>query len=72
MSRLFERFFRVEVQSQIPGTGLGLAIARDLVNMHGGHIAAASRPQEGSIFAIYLPSSPEDDDSKLNRPDNLR
>ena len=72
MPRLFERFFRVEVQSQIPGTGLGLAIARDLVNMHGGHIAAASRPQEGSTFAIYLPSLPEDEDlATLNRSDRI-
>jgi PAS domain S-box-containing protein len=55
LARLFERFFRVETQGKIPGTGLGLSIAKELIEWHGGQIAAASTPGEGSIFALYLP-----------------
>jgi signal transduction histidine kinase len=55
LPHIFERFYRVQSQGNIPGTGLGLSIARELVELHGGHIAAASTPGEGSIFAIYLP-----------------
>lgn len=52
---LFERFFRIKTQKDIRGTGLGLSIARELVELHSGRIAVASLPDEGSIFAIYLP-----------------
>jgi PAS domain S-box-containing protein len=55
LPHVFERFYRVQPQGNIPGTGLGLSIARELVELHGGHIAAASTLGVGSIFAIYLP-----------------
>jgi signal transduction histidine kinase/ActR/RegA family two-component response regulator len=39
------------------GLGLGLAIARQLVEAHGGTIAARSRGKdEGATFEVYLPS----------------
>ena len=52
---LFERFYRVRTQSNVRGTGLGLAIARDLIELHAGHISVASTPGQGSVFAVYLP-----------------
>ncbi|MCP4362280.1 MAG: hypothetical protein GY796_30100, partial [Chloroflexi bacterium] len=55
LPHLFSRFYRVETQQKIRGTGLGLAIARKLIELHGGHIAVASVPNQGSTFAIYLP-----------------
>jgi two-component system phosphate regulon sensor histidine kinase PhoR len=55
LPRVFERFYRVNAQQSIRGTGLGLPIARELVEMHSGHINVASTPGKGSTFAIYLP-----------------
>ncbi len=55
--RIFERFYRVNSQSNIPGTGLGLAITRELVLLQSGRMALSSVPGEGSVFAVYLPVS---------------
>ncbi|MCB9080041.1 MAG: response regulator [Anaerolineaceae bacterium] len=52
---VFDRFYRAKAQQNIRGTGLGLSISRDLVKLHGGHIAVASELGQGSVFAIYLP-----------------
>jgi PAS domain S-box-containing protein len=55
LPRLYERFYRVKTQGNIPGTGLGLSIVQELIELHSGHIGAASTPGEGSIFAVYVP-----------------
>lgn len=55
--RIFERFYRVNSQSNVPGTGLGLAITRELVALHSGRVALASAIGQGSTFAVYLPVS---------------
>jgi PAS domain S-box-containing protein len=55
LPHLYERFYRVKTQGNTAGTGLGLSIVQELVELHSGHIVAASTPGEGSIFAVYLP-----------------
>lgn len=59
LTRVFERFYRVEPsRSRDPGgTGLGLAIVKHLVGLHGGSVSAANRPQGGAVFAVRLPRS---------------
>jgi signal transduction histidine kinase len=54
---VFEKFFQAHNQSQAAqkGTGLGLAIARQIVEAHGGVIAADSTPGVGTTFSITLP-----------------
>ena len=68
---LFERFFRVKTQGNVPGTGLGLSITRELVELHGGYVALASVPGKGSVFGVYLPLLADDnlgsDDSSRNK-----
>lgn len=55
LPHLFERFYRAKTQGNVPGTGLGLSIARELVELHQGHIAVASTLNQGSTFTVYLP-----------------
>lgn len=56
LARLFEQFFRLDSarSSATGGAGLGLAIAREIVELHGGQIAAESA--DGRItFTVTLP-----------------
>jgi signal transduction histidine kinase len=67
LSRIFERFYRVKTQGNIPGTGLGLSIARELVALNNGQVAVASALNSGSRFVIYIPlleDSAHDHDSR--------
>jgi signal transduction histidine kinase len=65
LPHIFDKFYQVGEQARSKGAGLGLAIAREIVDAHGGNIAAESEPGHGTIFRIVLPlyhtvtSSPE-------------
>lgn len=60
LSRVFERFYRVDrSRARDPGgTGLGLSIVRHLVELLGGRIVAANREGGGSVFTVWLPRQP--------------
>ncbi len=55
--RLFERFHRIEnVRARSnEGSGIGLALVKELVELHGGNISAASNPGAGTTFTIRIP-----------------
>ena len=56
LTRVFERFFRVDKSRARPGgTGLGLAIVKNLVNVLQGDVTAANREGGGAIFTVRLP-----------------
>lgn len=61
LSRIFERFYRVDNSNtrRIGGSGLGLAITQALVELHGGRIWVESTPGEGSTFYLTLPLATE-------------
>jgi signal transduction histidine kinase len=58
LSRIFERFYRVDKsRARDPGgTGLGLAIVKHLVELHGGRVRVENAPGAGASFTIELPS----------------
>lgn len=60
LSRIFERFYRVDRarSRRAGGTGLGLAIVKHIAHVHGGHATVASTPGEGSTFTIHLSPAP--------------
>ena len=57
LTRIFERFYRVDdARPRDPGgTGLGLAIVKHLIGLHGGSVRAANREGGGTVFTIELP-----------------
>src|SRR5262252_4394753 len=57
LSRVFERFYRVDKsRARDPGgTGLGLAIVKHLIELHNGSVRAENRPEGGTRVVITLP-----------------
>jgi two-component system phosphate regulon sensor histidine kinase PhoR len=60
LSRLFERFYRVDRarSRELGGTGLGLAIVKHIAMAHGGNASVQSQEGYGSTFCITLPALP--------------
>ena len=57
LPNIFDRFHQVDGSStrKYQGVGIGLALARDLVQQHGGKLAARSQLGRGTTFRFELP-----------------
>ena len=55
LSRIFERFYRVDKSRTGSGTGLGLSISKHIIEAHGGKIWAESDEGRGSVFYFVIP-----------------
>ncbi len=57
MSRLTERFYRVDKgrSRETQGTGLGLAIVKHVLARHDARLRIESEPGKGSVFTIQFP-----------------
>ncbi|TQV74614.1 phosphate regulon sensor histidine kinase PhoR [Aliikangiella marina] len=67
ISRLTERFFRVNVNRsrQIGGTGLGLSIVKHILENLGGYLNVESELGRGSEFSAYFPRYRAIDESQV-------
>jgi len=54
-SRVFEKYYRVQNNTDEYGTGIGLSLVRELVLKMEGEISLKSNLGEGSVFALSMP-----------------
>ncbi len=54
-TRIFERFFQVEIESSVKGHGIGLWHTAELVQLMDGQISVQEETTEGAVFRVSLP-----------------
>ncbi len=55
LTRVFDKFYRVQRPESVSGTGLGLSISKGIVEAHHGFIYARAREGGGTLVVIELP-----------------
>ncbi len=58
LAHIFDELYRGENARGLPGSGLGLTLVRRIIELHGGSVEVASRPNQGTMVRVRLPSSP--------------
>jgi signal transduction histidine kinase len=57
MTKIFQKFYRINEYSKEKGTGLGLSYVKEVIKKHDGEVNVESNPDIGSRFTISLPIS---------------
>lgn len=55
LSRIFDRFYRVDSSRSSKGTGLGLALVKSITDLHGGSATATSELNHGTTVTLTFP-----------------
>jgi len=71
LSRVFERFHRVEGSRTGPGTGLGLAIVKHIAEAHGGRAVMESIEGRGTTVRVQLPAPREPQPAEAGGQDGI-
>lgn len=59
LKKIFDRYYRVQVQKSKPGLGLGLYISQNILHSHGSRLTVESESGKGSTFSFSLPAIKE-------------
>jgi len=59
LTRVFDKFYRVQRPGSVSGTGLGLSISKGIIEAHHGNIYALIREGGGTILNVELPLNGE-------------
>jgi two-component system, OmpR family, heavy metal sensor histidine kinase CusS len=59
ISRVLDRFYRVDASRSSEGTGLGLALVKSIADLHGGTVAVSSEVGRGTRVTLRFPSQRE-------------
>lgn len=55
LTRVFNKFYRVQQKTGATGTGLGLSICKGIIEAHGGQIWIVNNPDKGTTVSFSLP-----------------
>lgn len=59
ISRVLDRFYRVDASRSSEGTGLGLALVKSIADLHGGTVAVSSEEGRGTRVTLRFPNQRE-------------